>query len=64
MKRYLLDTNALLRYLLNDNPGQADEIANILTLVKNGEAEATIPLVIFLETAYVLTTVRVYSSDD
>lgn len=57
MKKFVLDTNAFLRYLLNDNLQQADEVERVFTLVKHSSAELTIPLVVFLEAAYVLTGV-------
>lgn len=61
MKLIVLDTNVFLRYILNDIPKQADEVEAVFTLVKRVQAKVTIPLVVFLEAAYVLTSVYGYT---
>ncbi|MDP1722187.1 MAG: PIN domain-containing protein [Candidatus Gottesmanbacteria bacterium] len=55
MKRFLLDTNGLLRYSLKDIPVQSEQIAQVFRLVKNGKVELTIPLIVFFEATYTLT---------
>lgn len=61
MKLFILDTNAFLRYILNDIAKQADEVEAVFTLVKRLQAQVTIPLEVFLEAAYVLTRVYGYT---
>lgn len=61
MKSFILDTNAFLRYILNDIPKQADEVEAVFILVKRSQANVTIPLEVFLEAAYVLTRVYGYT---
>lgn len=63
MKRYILDTNAFLRYILNDIPSQADEVTRIFVQTQNGDAEVTIPLIVFVEASYVLITGYKYSRE-
>lgn len=58
MTRYILDTNYLLRFLLADNPVQYKTSVKYFELAKNGEISITIPLIVFIETNYVL--VRLY----
>jgi predicted nucleic-acid-binding protein len=61
VKQYLLDTNYLLRFLLNDNKEQAKKAADLLFLAEEGKASLTIPLLVFVEAAYILTKVYNYS---
>ena len=61
MKEYLLDTNAFLRYVLNDIPKQADEVTEVFTHAKKGEVGVTVPIVVFLEATYVLQKVYGYA---
>lgn len=58
MKKYIIDTNYLLRYLLNDNPKQADIVENYLLKAKNTEISITVPLLAFVECVFIL--IRVY----
>ena len=60
MRQFLLDTNAFLRYILNDVLSQADEITQVFIQSKKGEARVTVPIVVFLEATYVLTKVYGY----
>lgn len=60
MKGLLLDTNAFLRYALNDIPSQADKVTEVFVQLKKGEVEVTIPIVVFLEATYVLVKVYGY----
>jgi len=57
MKRYLLDTNALLRYILNDVQVQAKRVVKIFQEAENGTSTILIPSVVFFEATYVLTTI-------
>jgi predicted nucleic-acid-binding protein len=54
MKRYLLDTNAILRFLLNDNLQQAEEVDTLFQQAKNGLAEIHIPFAAIYESVFVL----------
>lgn len=55
MTKYLLDTNALLRYLLKDIPSQSEEVAGLFRQAKSREIALTIPLIVFFEATYMLT---------
>lgn len=54
MKDYILDTNALLRYLRNDIPAQADEVDTLFQSAREGFATITIYPLVILEAVYVL----------
>lgn len=54
MIHYILDTNALLRFLRNDIPEQADVVAAMLTKAKHSEATVTVPLPVIMETVFTL----------
>lgn len=57
MMTYLLDTSALLRYILKDTHSQSEAIAEVFRQAKNGQSELSLPLVVFFEATYVLTSV-------
>lgn len=52
---YLLDTNAVLRYLLNDIAPQAREVDKLFTLAKDSKCRVIVKSVVFVETVFVLT---------
>lgn len=54
MKQYLIDTNYILRYLLNDNPKQADIVEIYLLKAKNNQLSITLPLFAFIECVFIL----------
>lgn len=54
MKQYLIDTNGLLRFLLNDVPAQADSINTHLKQAKSGAVTITVPLFVFPELEFAL----------
>ena len=56
MKQILLDTNAILRFLLNDIPEQNKKINQLLRLSKNGKLLIIVPEVVIFETYYSLKT--------
>lgn len=64
MTGFLIDTNCLLRYLLNDIPKQADIIERYLLQAKNGEITITIPLLIIGELIYALTKFYKYQKKE
>ena len=55
MKDYLLDTNFVLRYLLNDIPSQADIIESFLLKAKLGTISLFVPLLVFVEIDFALS---------
>lgn len=55
MTIYSLDTNAVLRYLLNDIPKQAQEVDKFFSFAKDLKCRVVIKNVIFVETVFVLT---------
>ncbi len=57
MTNYLLDANALLRYLRKDIPNQAELVAALFIQAKQSTVLVTIPLAAILETVYVLSKV-------
>jgi predicted nucleic-acid-binding protein len=61
VKQYLLDTNYLLRFLLNDNKEQAEKAAELLFSAEEHENSLTIPLLVFVEAVFVLIKIYNYS---
>lgn len=57
MIHYLLDANALLRFLRKDIPKQAELVAALFIQAKQSTVLVTIPLAAILETVYVLSKV-------
>lgn len=54
MKSLILDTNAFLRFLLNDIPGQANEVGKLFIRAKAKEIEITIPQIVIFEIEFAL----------
>lgn len=61
MKRYLLDANFLLRFLLRDSPSQYNKAVEYLDLAKAGKIELIFPLLSAAEMVFVLE--RLYKFD-
>lgn len=55
MKNVVLDTNALLRFLLDDITSQSQEVRHKIEEAKNKEIELSIPSIVLFEIAYALT---------
>lgn len=55
MTIYSLDTNAVLRYLLNDVTVQAQQVDKLFTLAKDLKCRVIVKSVVFVETVFVLT---------
>lgn len=55
MTQYLLDANALLRYLRNDVPKQAEEVAALFAQAKQFTVQVKIPVVALLEVVFILS---------
>ena len=58
MKNYLLDSNPLLRFLLNDNASQTREVGKLIELAKSGKLKLIIIPSVLFEVSHVL--LRVY----
>ncbi|MFH1864197.1 MAG: PIN domain-containing protein [bacterium] len=57
MKELLVDTNAWLRYLLQDNDDQSKEMQSLMKRMKAGEVELILTNEVVLEVCYVLKSV-------
>lgn len=57
MTHYLLDANALLRFLRKDILTQAEQVAALFAQVKQSAVVVTIPLAAILESVFVLSKV-------
>ena len=54
MKQYLIDSNYILRYLLNDIPSQADTVERYFRQAKSGSVLISVPILAFVECVYIL----------
>lgn len=54
MKQYLFDTNAVLRFVLNDIPNQSKVIVDLVQQAKQGVVLIQIPTIVFFELTYAL----------
>lgn len=54
MKQYLLDTNPLLRFLLNDITEQSNKVAELLNKAKTGKVKLSIAQIVIFEITFVL----------
>jgi len=61
-KKTLVDTNVILRFLLNDNPNQAQEAEDLFEKAENNQLE--IPDIIIAELIFVLLSVYKLSRRD
>lgn len=64
MTTFFVDTNALLRFLVNDIPAQAKEVEDKLRQAKNKEIRLVIPQVVIFELQYALTISLKKSKED
>ena len=55
MKQYLVDTNIVLRYLLNDVPKQATLVEKYFIAAKERTITLFIPIIVFMELDFALT---------
>lgn len=60
MKKLVVDTNILLRFLLKDIPDQADEAEALLISARNGEVELIIPQIVIFEIVFRLLNIEKY----
>ena len=54
MKSLVLDTNAFLRYLLNDVPDQANQVAELFKAAKANELKIYAPQIVIFEIVFAL----------
>lgn len=54
IKKVVLDTNLLVRYLTNDEPLKAKAVDNLLNKALNGELKIIIPSIVIAELTWVL----------
>ena len=55
MNKLLIDTNALLRFLLKDIPEQTSKVRNKFKEAKKGKLEILVPQIVIFEIVYVLS---------
>lgn len=56
MKKYIIDTNFILRYLLADNKDQYKKTKTIFDKVRNGEIQIKLEQSVFVEVIFVLSS--------
>lgn len=56
MKKYIIDTNFILRYLLADNKEQYKKTKTIFDKVRNGEVQIKLEQSVFVEVIFVLSS--------
>ncbi len=54
MPEAIVDTNVLLRHLLQDNPGQAQAATHLLERIESGEIDAALSVIAIAEAVWVL----------
>lgn len=64
MKVYVLDTNALVRFLLLDNPLQAREVEKLFIQAKNGKVRLVVPQIVIFEVFFTLGKFYNFSKED
>jgi predicted nucleic-acid-binding protein len=62
--KFVLDTNWVLRYLLNDNEKMADEVESFLRKAKSGISTVYLTIEVIEELVYVLTRVYKYTNQE
>ena len=56
MRKYCLDTNYLLRYIVDDIPSQVDEVVELLDLASEDKVECFISVIVQMELFFVLSS--------
>lgn len=64
MNRLLLDTNTLLRFLLNDNPDQANQIEQLFHRAKDKQIQLILPQIIIFEIVFALEKYYKFQKED
>lgn len=63
MNSIVLDTNALLRFLLNDISSQSEQVSKKIEQAKRGKIDLLIPSIVLFEIAYALTKQYEFSKE-
>jgi predicted nucleic-acid-binding protein len=63
MKSFLIDTNAILRFLLNDVPSQYHLVKAKISEAKKGKLILVVPEIIIFESYFALTSYYHYSKE-
>lgn len=63
MKTFLIDTNVILRFLLNDIPSQYSQVKFKIGEARKGRLILIVPEIIFFESYFTLTSYYQYSKD-
>lgn len=63
MTRYLIDTNILVRFLVNDDADQFAQVVQLFQQAADGLCEIVITDVLIAETAWVVTSPKLYALD-
>lgn len=64
MNRFLLDTNALLRFLLNDIPDQANQVEQLFQQAKDKQIQLILPQIIIFEIVFALEKYYKFQKED
>ncbi|HDZ83761.1 MAG TPA: PIN domain-containing protein [Nitrospirae bacterium] len=64
MKKYFVDTNVFMRYLVNDDHGQADRVEKLLDKAEKGEIRIITGPPVFFELAWTLKSFYEMKKDD
>ena len=64
MKKYFVDTNVFMRYLLNDVPEQADRVENFLDKAEKGKIRLVTGPPVFFELAWTLKSFYEMKKDE
>ena len=63
MTRYLIDTNILVRFLVNDEPEQFAQVMGLFQQVADGRCELVVTDVLIAEVVWVTTAAKFYALD-
>lgn len=63
MTRYLIDTNILVRFLVNDDAEQFAQVVGLFQQASDGECEIVVTDVLIAEVVWVTTAARFYNLD-
>ncbi len=63
MKTFIIDTNAILRFLLNDIPSQHKKVESLVKKAKNGNLIILLSEVVVFETLFALRSYYQYSKE-
>lgn len=64
MKSVFIDTNAILRFLLNDIPQQKNIVENLLKQAKKGEIKLTVIQIVIFELDFILRKYYHFSKEE